>query len=87
MGGSDRGEALDIKSAALEKRREMILQPHKIIQERASGWGWGWGSGEGRVSVFNLVVRLSLSPHRDDNQLTSQCFKLSSLQTQISESP
>lgn len=34
---------------------------------------------KGTESVFLSFV-LSCSSHRDDNQLTSQCFKLSSLQ-------
>lgn len=40
----------------------------------------------GQSQCFYLIFRLSCSSHRDDNQLTSQCFKLSSLQTQIGES-
>lgn len=35
---------------------------------------------KGTESVFYSISVLSCSSHRDDNQLTSQCFKLSSLQ-------
>lgn len=62
----------DVQSHWSGERRETLLQPCRI-------------QGGGAESVFLSMV--SCSPHRDDNQLTSQCFKLSSLQKQISESP
>lgn len=75
-GGLTRVKVLEIKSRWSGKRREMLLQPPRIIP------------GGGSESVFlSFVFMFSCSPHRDDNQLTSQCFKLSSLQKQISESP
>lgn len=54
------------------------------VEFRGAGGG-AQGAGGCAESVFLSLV--SCSPHRDDNQLTSQCFKLSSLQRQISESP
>lgn len=70
------GEVLDVRPGAVESR-EMLLRP-SIIQERALG---------AESVVLSLVFIFSCSPHRDDNQLTSQCFKLSSLQKQIGDSP
>lgn len=73
--GSGEGDVLKIKSHWSGERRETLLQPCRI---------GGGGTGGCAESVFLSLV--SCSPHRDDNQLTSQCFKLSSLQKQISES-
>lgn len=72
VGGSGKGDVLEIKSHWSGERRGTLLQL------------CGGGGGVRRVSVFIFV---SCSPHRDDNQLTSQCFKLSSLRKEISESP
>lgn len=76
-GGSGEG---DVQSHWSGERRERLLQPCRI-----QGGGGAQGAGGCAESVFLSLV--SCSPHRDDNQLTSQCFKLSSLQRQISESP
>lgn len=70
--GGGSGEG-DVQSHWSGERRETLQN---------SGGG---GTGGCAESVFLSLV--SCSPHRDDNQLTSQCFKLSSLQRQISESP
>lgn len=61
----------------VSRRREMAVRPPGINR--------GEGSN-GPQSVFLSFFMLSCSSHRVDNQLTSQCFKLSSLQKQTGES-
>lgn len=61
----------------VSRRREMAVRPPGINR--------GEGSN-GPQSVFLSFFMLSCSSHRDDNQLTSQCFKLSSLQKETGDS-